>query len=92
MADRHLYVCVCVCVILLRVSGVAELSRADPEMNDDGKGDDIGVELLPVQLVDTHRAGFLRGEGKSVQPVMLQYKHIHLTTRQPSFTHTASNK
>lgn len=50
---------VCVCVCLLRVSGVAELSRPDPKMNDDGEGDDFWVELLPVQLVDTHRAGFL---------------------------------
>lgn len=49
-----MWVSVCVNVILLRVSGVAELSRPDPEMNDDGEGDDVWVELLPVQLVDTH--------------------------------------
>lgn len=47
-------VCVCLYVILLGVSGVAELSRPDPKMNDDGEGDDVWVELLPVQLVDTH--------------------------------------
>lgn len=41
-------------VILLRVSCVAELSRPDPEMNNDRKGDDVWVELLPVQLVNTH--------------------------------------
>lgn len=51
--------CVCVCVILLGVSGVAELSRPYPKMHDDGEGDDVRVELLPVQLVDAHRAGFL---------------------------------
>lgn len=51
----------CVCAILLRVSGVAELSGADSEVNDDGEGDDVWVELLPVQLVDPHRAGFLQG-------------------------------
>lgn len=49
------------CVILLRVSGVAQLSGADPKVNDDGEGDDVWVELLPVQLVDPHRAGFLQG-------------------------------
>lgn len=48
-----------VCVILLRVSGVAELSRTNPEVNNDGEGDDLRVELLPVQLVDSHRARFL---------------------------------
>lgn len=46
-------------VILLRVSSVAELSGPDAEMNDDGEGDYVWVELLPVQLVDTHWAGFL---------------------------------
>lgn len=51
----------CMCVILLRVSGVAQLSGADPKVNDDGEGDDVWVELLPVQLVDPHRAGFLQG-------------------------------
>lgn len=50
----------CVCMILLRVSGVAQLSGSDSEVDDDGEGDDIWVELLPVQLVDTHRAGFLQ--------------------------------
>lgn len=49
-----------VLVFLLRVSGVAELSRSDPEVDDDGEGDDVRVELLPVQLVDAHGAGFLR--------------------------------
>lgn len=61
-----IYVCVYMYVILLRVSGVAELSRPNPEMNDDGEGDDVWVELLPVQLVDPHRAGFL-GQRKSAQ-------------------------
>ena len=55
-------VCVYMYVILLRVSGVAELSRPDPEVNDDGEGDDFRVELLPVQLVDSHRARFLGAE------------------------------
>lgn len=49
----------CPCVILLGVSGVAQLSRSDSKVNDDGEGDDVWVELLPVQLVDTHRAWFL---------------------------------
>lgn len=49
----------CPCVILLGVSGVAQLSRSDSKVNDDGEGDDVWVELLPVQLVDTHRARFL---------------------------------
>lgn len=49
----------CPCVILLGVSGVAELSGSDSKVNDDGEGDDVWVELLPVQLVDTHRARFL---------------------------------
>lgn len=49
----------CVCVILLGVSGVAELSGPYPKMHDDGEGDDVRVELLSVQLVDAHRAGFL---------------------------------
>lgn len=44
----------CMYVILLRVSGVAELSRTNPKMNNDGEGDDIWVELLPVQLVNSH--------------------------------------
>lgn len=52
----------CVCVILLRVSGVAELSRPNPKVNDDGEGDDVRVELLPVQLVDAHRARLLEEE------------------------------
>lgn len=51
---------VCMYVILLGVSGVAELRRPDPKMHDDGEGDDVWVELLPVQLVDTHGARFLR--------------------------------
>lgn len=51
---------VCVCVILLGVSGVAQLSGPDSEVNDDGEGDDVWVELLPVQLVDSHRAWFLQ--------------------------------
>lgn len=59
MGGRHL--CVCLYVILLGVSGVAELSGPDPKMNDNGEGDDVWVELLPVQLVDTHRARFLEG-------------------------------
>ena len=69
-------------MILLRVSGIAELSRTDPKMNDDGEGDDIWVELLPVQLVDAHRAGFL---GRKKKGMTLLYKH--LATRQPSFNH-----
>lgn len=51
-------------MILLRVSSVAELSGPDAEMNDDGEGDDVWIELLPVQLVDSHGAGFLDGEKK----------------------------
>lgn len=50
---------VCPCVILLGVSGVAQLSGSDSKVNDDGEGDDVWVELLPVQLVDAHRARFL---------------------------------
>ena len=46
-------------VILLRVSSVAELSGPDPKMNNYGEGDDFWVELFSVQLVDSHRAGFL---------------------------------
>lgn len=65
MGGRHL--CVCLYVILLGVSGVAELSGPDPKMNDDGEGDDVWVELLPVQLVDTHRARFLEGRKKPAQ-------------------------
>ena len=49
--------------ILLGVSGVAELGGTDPEVNDDGEGDDVRVELFPVQLVDAHRAWFLWGKG-----------------------------
>lgn len=49
-------------VILLRVSGIAELSRTNPEVNDDGEGDDVWVELLPVQLVDPYRARLLQGK------------------------------
>lgn len=65
--------CMCACVILLRVSGVAELSGPDPEMNDDGEGDDVWVELLPVQLVDAHRARFLwRKEVSRVSHVTVQ--------------------
>lgn len=56
----------CFCVILLGVSGIAELSRPDSKVNDDGEGDDIWVELLPVQLVDTHRARFLAGIKKKM--------------------------
>lgn len=63
MGGRHL--CVCLYVILLGVSGVAELSGPDPKMNNDGEGDDVWVELLPVQLVDTHRARFLEGRKKA---------------------------
>lgn len=44
---------------LLGVPSVAELGRPDAEVNDDGEGDDVGVKLLPIQLVDPHRAGFL---------------------------------
>lgn len=71
-------------VILLRVSSVAELSGPDAEMNDDGEGDYIWVELLPVQLVDTHWAGFLdreqqKKEKKRVNAmlwsIVLQNKH-----------------
>lgn len=46
-------------MILLRVACIAELGGPDPEVNDDGEGDDVGVELLAVQLVDTHRARLL---------------------------------
>lgn len=54
-------------VILLGVSGVAELSGPDAEVNDDGEGDDVWVELLPVQLVDAHRARFLKNrEGRTL--------------------------
>lgn len=67
---------------LLRVSGVAELSRPDPKMNDDGEGDDVWVELLPVQLVDTHRAGFL--EEKEARRVSA---HSQVAIRQPPFNH-----
>lgn len=55
----------CPCVILLGVSGVAQLSRSDSKVNDDGEGDDVWVELLPVQLVDTHRAWFLHTHTKA---------------------------
>lgn len=44
---------------LLRVSGIAELSRADSEMDDDWERDDVWVKLFPIQLVYPHRAGFL---------------------------------
>ena len=43
-------------------------------MNDDGEGDDVWVELLPVQLVDAHRAWFLqehKGGGRSASPTQL---------------------
>lgn len=66
----------CLCVILLGVSGVAQLSRSDAKVNDDGEGDDVWVELLPVQLVDTHRAWFLH-EYKSRSIDSGQNKHIH---------------
>lgn len=56
---RRFTIHMCPCVILLGVSGVAQLSRSDSEVNDDGEGDDVWVELLPVQLVDAHRAWFL---------------------------------
>lgn len=66
------------CVLLLRVSGVAQLSRSDSEVNDDGEGDDIGVELLPVQLVDTHRAWFLQEYKRHT------HRHMHVKRPKPT--------
>ena len=86
-----LCVCVCVCVCLLRVSGVAELSRPDPKMNDDGEGDDVWVELFPVQLVDTHRAGFLVGErSQNSEPWCSTHSHAAMRQPPPSFNHLLS--
>lgn len=62
LRDRRRLLDVSLCVVLLRVSCVAELSGPDAEVNNDWEGDDVWVELLPVQLVDAHRAGLLEGE------------------------------
>lgn len=53
-------------------------------MHDDGEGDDVWVELLPVQLVDAHRAGFLPGGEKG-------YKKRYAATSQPAFNQTAKS-
>lgn len=46
--------------ILLGVPSVAELGRPDPKVDNDGEGDDLWIELLSVQLVNTHRARLLK--------------------------------
>lgn len=73
------------CVILLRVSGIAELSGPDPKMNDDGEGDDVWVELLSVQLVNPHGARFLGKKGQRMNK-----NHISISTWQLSFNHLLS--
>lgn len=56
-------------------------------MNDDGESDDVWVELLPVQLVDAHRARFLQGGEKKQRSQHSEEKHIYIATGQPSISH-----
>lgn len=85
------YLYLCMCVILLRVSGVAELSRTNPKMNNDGKGDDIWVELLPVQLVNPDRARFLQGkEGGTMS--RYKFKHVSIQVFSHLFNVTFTTK
>lgn len=64
-----------ICVFSLRVSSVAELSRSDSKVDDDGEGDDLRVELLSVQLINPHWAGFL--EQKGTEKKCLHHLHHH---------------